>query len=264
MDDRNSSSAPFWRQSAANGTTARPVRCGLAGFAAAFIFLVNAPMVLADPFDDARAALARGDSATAERIYRSLADQGHVAALTQLGLMYRSGRGATRDYSEALKLLDRAAALGSSEAQYQVGDMYLRGVGMEQDLLQAARYYNRAAEQGHARAQYVLGVLYKLGGGVRRNYAKAARWFGRSAAQGVPEAQLELGLIHSNGLGVPRDYVEAVKWLTLARTSNASSRTRTQAAEALTRIEGRMTPAQLAQARADARTWRSAREGAKP
>lgn len=262
MDDRNSSAGSrSGDRGAANGQTAQPGRFVLAALAAIFIFANFVQPASADPFDDAREALARGDSATAERIYRSLADRGNVAAITQLGLMYRTGRGATRNYNEALKLLDRAAALGSAEAQYQVGDLHLRGLGTEQDLLKAARSYNRAAEQGHARAQYVLGILYKLGGGVRRNYSKAARWFARSAAQGVPDAQLELGLLYASGTGVPKNYVAACKWLTLARSSGGGSRTRTEAAEALTRLEGRLTPAQLAEARADARSWRSSREG---
>lgn len=215
----------------------------------------------ADPMDDARAALSRGDGPTAERIYRSLADQGNVTAITQLGTMYRTGRGATRDYKEALKWLSRGAALGSAQAQYQAGDMHMRGQGTEQDLLEAARFHTRAAEQGHPQAQYVLGILYKLGGGVRRNADKAARWFARSAAQGVPEAQLELGRLYAAGSGVPKDNVEAYKWLTLARTNASHSRTRTEAADALSRLEGRMVPAQIAEARNRARAFQPVREG---
>lgn len=262
MDGRNSSSGSRSRGKGADkGKAASLVRFGLLGLAVAFLILGHAQPVLAGPLDDASAALARGDSGTAQRIYRSLADQGNVAALTQLGLMYRRGSGVPRNYDEALKLLDRAAALGSAEAQYQVGDMHLRGLGTEQDLLEAARSHNRAAEQGHARAQYALGILYKLGGGVRQNYPKAARWFARSAAQGVPEAQVELGLFYRSGLGVSKNYVEAGKWLMLARSGSADHRTRTRAVTALTRLEGRMTATQLAQARAEARSWRSIPEG---
>lgn len=215
----------------------------------------------AGPLDDARAALSRGDHATAHRIYRSLADRGNVVAMTRLGTMYRAGQGMPRNYREALRWLDRAAALGSAEAQYQVGDMHLRGLGTEQDLLQAARYFSRAAEQGHARAQHVLGVHYKLGGGVARNYRKAAEWFGRSAAQGLPEAQVELGRLYTSGLGVRRDYVAAYKWLTLARTNSSSSRTRNQASAALRGLQGRIPPAQVADAISQARSWRAVPEG---
>ncbi|HKX23456.1 MAG TPA: tetratricopeptide repeat protein [Rhizorhapis sp.] len=221
---------------------------------------MSAPLQ-ADPYSDARAAQARGDYSSAARIYRTLAGQGNVGALTQLGILYRTGRGVPRNYEEAAKLLRRAAALGSSNAQYHLGDLYLRGLGVEQDLLEAARWYTRAAEQGHAIAQYGLGILYKLGGGVRQSSTRAMKWFSRSAVQGVPEAQYELGMLYSSGSGASRNYVEAYKWILLARNGAGSSRTRTAAAEAMLRLEGRMSPQQIGQARDQARSWRAANEG---
>lgn len=228
---------------------------------AACLALWTVQPAAAQPLDDARAALSRGDGATAQRIYRSLADRGNVEAMTQLGMMYRWGRGVPTDFPEALKWLDRAAALGAAEAQYQVGDMHLRGLGTRQDLLEAARFYSRAAEQGHSKAQYVLGLLYKLGGGVSTNYRKAARWFSRSAAQGEPEAQYELGQLYAAGSGVSKDEVAAYKWLTLARSNASNSRTRTNAAQALGRLEGRMSRGETAAARDQARAWRAVPEG---
>lgn len=231
----------------------------LSGLALAFVLMSPVP-ALAAPYDDAKAAQARGDYATAARIYRSLADQGNVAALTQLGILYRIGRGVPRDYDEAVGLLRRAAALGSANAQYQVGDMYLRGLGVEQDLLEAARWYTRAAEQGHPLAQFGLGVLYKLGGGVRKSSTRAAKWFARSAAQGIAEAQYELGVLYRSGHGVERNYVEAYKWLSLGRASTSNSRTRTRAAEAMGDLERRMSATQLAEARERAQAWQATSE----
>ena len=239
----------------------RPGRLVMTTVLFACMFIGTVPPLRAEPLKDAEAALARGDGATAQRIYRSLADRGNVVAMTRLGLMYRTGRGVPTDYREALKWLNRAAALGSAEAQYHVGDMHLRGLGTEQDLLQAARYYSRAAEQGHAKAQYVLGIQYKLGGGVAKNHRKAAGWFGRSAAQGLPEAQVELGQLYASGLGVPKDYVAAYKWLTLARNNTSSSRTRNEASSAQRRLQGRIRPAQIADAINQARSWRPVPEG---
>lgn len=244
----------------AAGGKGRPGGLVVVAVLVACMFMAEAPPVGAEPLDDAKAALSRGDGATAQKIYRSLADRGNVTAMTQLGMMYRAGRGVPQDHAEAFRWLDRAAALGSAEAQYQVGDMHLRGFGTEQDLLQAARSHSRAAEQGHGAAQYVLGLLYKLGGGVSKNYRKAARWFSRSAAQGVPEGQSELGQLYAAGTGVPKDYVQAYKWLTLARSNATSSRTRTDAAQALRRLEDRMSPGQIEEARNQARSWRAVPE----
>lgn len=264
MEDYGSlnATAPVALNSTATGRKIRrPGRLVIMAMQAACLVAWAVQPAGAGPLDDARTALSRGDAATAHRIYRSLADRGNVVAMTRLGMMYRAGQGVPRNNREALRWLDRAAALGSAEAQYQMGDMHLRGVGTEQDLLQAARYYSRAAEQGHARAQYVLGIQYKLGGGVTRNHRKAAEWFSRSAAQGIPEAQVELGQFYASGLGVPRDYVAAYKWLTLARTNTTSSRTRNDASEALRRLQGRIRPAQIADAISQARSWRAMPEG---
>jgi uncharacterized protein len=52
--------------------------------AAAFLMLSVASSI-AGPFEDAGAAFDRGDCATAQRLFRSLADQGDVAAHTVLG-----------------------------------------------------------------------------------------------------------------------------------------------------------------------------------
>lgn len=260
MEDPSTAAGPERTQAGATGRTVTLA-------AVFFVCFMAVPagwmptQAQADPYGDARAAQLRGDYATAARIYRSLADQGNIAALTQLGILYRIGRGVPRDYEEAATLLRRAAALGSSTAQYQMGDMFVRGIGVRQDLLEAARWYMRAAEQGHALAQYGLAVLYKFGGGVRKSNMRAGKWFGRSAAQGVAEAQYELGMLYFAGAGVGRNYVEAHKWLSLARSRASSSRTRTAAAEALGRLESRMSPQQIATAREQARTWRSVDNG---
>lgn len=203
-------------------TAAAPVSCVRAALAAGLFLLFTLPAT----------ALAGGDHATI----------------------------AQRD-DEALESLSRAAALGSASAQYRLGDMYLRGRGVRQDLLKAARWYRRAAEQGHVHAQYVLGVMYQLGGGVDVSFAKAASWFKRAADQGHAGAQHELGKLYYAGQGVPKDYVAAYMWQMLARANGSSSRTRAAAVQAIERLEPRMTPAQIAEAKRQAHAWRATQEG---
>lgn len=259
MEDRSPTAGPGQHRCTAGRKTG-PVAGFVVHFVGAALLAIAGPVpAMAGPFEDARAAQVRGDHSTAARIYRSLADQGNVAALTQLGILYRLGRGVPRDYGEALKMLRRAAALGSASAQYQVGDMHLRGLGVDQDLLEAARWYTRAAEQGHALAQYTLGILYKLGGGVRKSVPSSAKWLARSAAQGVPEAQYELGLYYSSGR--KKDFVAAYKWLSLARATASDSRTRVRASEAGGNVERRMSGAQIAMARNQIREWQPVSEG---
>lgn len=263
MDDRSTAAIPGFQGRGIAIAKARPALLRILFLigAASVLTFASTAQVRAGPFEDAQAAQAKGDHRAAARIYRSLADQGNVAALTQLGIMYRAGHGVSRDYREAMDMLRRAASLGSASAQYQIGDMYLRGLGAEQDLLEAARWYTRAAEQGHSLAQYALGIMYKLGGGVRRSSVKSARWMARSAAQGVSEAQYELGLSYASGAGRERDFVAAYKWLSLARASASSGRTRAQAAKAAANVERKMTQAQIAVARNQIRDWKPVREG---
>ena len=74
------------------------------------MFLTIAGSAIADPsqnnaaaaFDDALAARKRGDYATAYKLFRLLADQGHAQAQGFLGLAYVDGNGVPIDYSQAL------------------------------------------------------------------------------------------------------------------------------------------------------------------
>jgi uncharacterized protein len=102
----------------------------------------------ADSMAEAESAWERQDYATAERLYRSLAEQGKASAQHFLGRMYESGKGVPQNFSEARK------------------------------------WYRRAADQGHAGAQYYLGGMYYSGEGGPRDYAQAYFWFSLSIASG--------------------------------------------------------------------------------
>ena len=58
----------------------------------ALLLCVSAP-VSAGPFEDGQAAYEAKDYATALRLWRPLADQGHPLAQFNLGKMYRKGEG---------------------------------------------------------------------------------------------------------------------------------------------------------------------------
>jgi len=103
---------------------------------------------MAQPKEDADAALSREDFATAARLYRSLAEQGKASAQHQLAKMYENGQGVPRSQAEA------------------------------------AKWYRLAAERGHAGAQLYLGGMYLAGDGVPRDYVQAYVWFSLSAAAG--------------------------------------------------------------------------------
>jgi uncharacterized protein len=148
--------------------------------AAILLMLSFAVPVVAGPLEDSRAAYERGDFATAERLFRPLAEHGNAIA------------------------------------QYTLGVMYYKGEGVHQSYPDAVFWYRHAAWQGDASAQLELGVMCYKGQGTLQNYAEALTWFRKAADQGSAQAQINLGAIYANGQGVPQDSIHAHMWLSLA------------------------------------------------
>lgn len=176
----------------------------------------------AGPHEDAMSAAKRGDFATALRIWRPLAEQGHV------------------------------------DAQASLGFLHSRGYGVRQDHAEAARWFRRAAESGNANAQALLGVSYDRGEGVALDYAEAMRWYRKAAAHGHAHAQRNLARMYSSGRGAPRDRVQAYMWyeLALPRFPAADSENRKKVLKARDAVAAKMTPAQIAEAKRMAREWK--------
>jgi len=153
----------------------------------------------ADEGSEAWSAYRSGDYAKAERIFRSMGEEGDPGAQFSLGSMYSEGIGVPQDYAEAVKWYRLAAEQAFSPAQNSLGLMYGDGKGVPQDYAEAAKWYHLAAEQGDPEAQNNLGRMYGKGLGVPQNYAEAAKWYHLAAEQGDPQAQNNLGLIYSWG-----------------------------------------------------------------
>ena len=198
--------------------------------AALLLTVMGTPPAAAQTMEEARAAYARGDHATALRGFRIHAERGDAEAQFILGIMYDDGEGVPQDYAEAV------------------------------------RWYRRAAEQGHASAQFNLGLRYDNGYGVPQDYAEALRWYRRAAEQGHAGAQNNLGLMYEDGAGVPKDFVQAHKWYNLAasRASSSDPDLREKAVRSRDRIAARLTPAQLARAQRLAREWQPRTSTAEP
>ena len=80
------------------------------------------------------------------------------------------GRG---DYSESLRIWKPLAEQGHIMAQYNLGAMYAIGKGIPQDNAEAERWYRKAADQGLADAQWVLGIKYEN----LKNPSAAVDWY---------------------------------------------------------------------------------------
>jgi len=67
---------------------------------------------------------------------------------------------------EQIERLQKWSQLGKAWAQSQLGGLYRRGRGVNIDPKMACKWYKLAADQGHHNAQFNLGLMYKKGEGV--------------------------------------------------------------------------------------------------
>ena len=104
---------------------------------------------VAGPYEEGYDAHNRQDYATALRLWRPLANQGHVLAQVMLGAMYFWGQGVPQDYAEAASWSRKAADQGHALAQRNLGAHYYDGQGVPQDYLQAHKWFNLAAAGGN-------------------------------------------------------------------------------------------------------------------
>ena len=122
---------------------------------AQFILLLVALLAVpayAQDFDKGLAAAERGNYATALQEWRPLAEQGHVEAQFNLGLMYSEGLDVPQDYAEAAKWFRAAAENGNVFAPVLLGRMYWAGLGVPRDYVQAHMWFDLAVAQGRKEA----------------------------------------------------------------------------------------------------------------
>jgi TPR repeat protein len=154
----------------------------------ALSFVACNGVVSAGPLEDGEAAFSRGDYATAQRLWRVLAEQGDAKAQLRLGSMYESGKGVVQNYVEAARWLRLAAEQGNADAQSNLGAMYEKGRGVTQDYKEAVRLYRLAAPQGSKEAQQNLAAMYFFGMGITQDYVRALMWNEVAAAQKFGDA----------------------------------------------------------------------------
>ena len=125
---------------------------------------------------------------------------------------YIGKNGVIKDYATAVKIWKGLAEQGHASAQYSLGECYYYGEGIAQDYDSAVSWYRKAAEQGYADAQYCLGYCYNKGEGVAQDYYSAVSWYRKAAEQGYDRAQCNLGNCYDKGIGITKNKDEAVKW----------------------------------------------------
>ena len=167
----------------------------------------------ASRIEEAVAAYARGELATARAAFARLGREGIAAADYNLAVMHLRIEIPNASAAEALRLMTRAAEAGFVTGLYGLAQLHELGqAGLPVDLVQANRWYLRAAEAGSVDAQVAIGTAHYLGRGAPKDPSRAARWF-RLAAQGgdVGAMYLYASMVEA-GDGVDRDLHEARYW----------------------------------------------------
>src|SRR5208282_6041829 len=167
------------------------------------------------------------DYAQARQWYQKAADAGNAGArqaLARLASAPSSTSSAaeslaqaqryldTKDFANALPLLQKAAAGGNTSAMNKLGDLYYDGKGVAQDYGKSREWYQKAADAGNAVAMTNLGWLYENGKGVAQDYDKAREWYQKGGDAGNTDAMYNLGVLYRDGKGVAQDYDKAREW----------------------------------------------------
>ena len=170
------------------------------------------PEVARFTFEAGRVAYARKDYAEARRLYEKAAAAGYPMAMNNIGALYEGGSGVKRDYAEAARWYGKAVALGEPIAMVDLGWQYEHGHGVAEDLAEARRLYEAAAKAGVPAGMNNLGLLYLNGKGVPRDYAEARRLFEQGIALGDAANMNDLGVMYYQGAGVRRNVRMARQW----------------------------------------------------
>lgn len=144
------------------------------------------------------------------------AASGDPAAQRQLGWIYQTGDGVTKDLVQSLEWYKKAALQGYAIAQNDVGCAYNRALGVEQNFAEAIKWFRMSADQGYSFGQYNLAQIYYSGNGTPVNYPEAVKWFSKAAEQGNPTAAYYLGWLYCTGNGVEKSFASALFWYRMA------------------------------------------------
>lgn len=106
----------------------------------------------------------------------SLANNGDVGAIYELGQRYFYGVGVGLDYGKAKGYFEVAAERGSSGSNYFLGKIYYNGNGVQTNHLKAKEYFEKSASADNTFSKYYLGKLYYWGDGVEKNDEKAEEY----------------------------------------------------------------------------------------
>lgn len=152
------------------------------------LFLVSAVFGLASPaLADVKAgvdAWGRGDYKAAVSEWRGPSAAGDADAQFNMAQAYKLGRGAPADLEQA----ERYYKMAADQGHLQASDNYGLILFQKKRQQAALPYLQASANRGEPRAQYVLGTGHFNGDFVEKDWIKAYALMTRASASGLPQA----------------------------------------------------------------------------
>lgn len=157
------------------------------------------------------------DPAEALRWYGKAVERGSTAAMNNLALLLRDGKGVDKDVDRAIGLFTRAAEAGNVKGATNLAATYGDPAHGRADPAQEAAWLTRAAEKGDMFSMYQVAMMHADGRQLPRDTTKALDWLHKAATAGHAMAAARLGDVALFGLhGQPRDLEAARRWFAKA------------------------------------------------
>jgi|GEM_PF-1021933 len=160
----------------------------------------------------------------AAKLFAALADKGSAYANGEMGfLSFRGWGGIAKDYAQARRWFEKAAAMGVKMSISNLAYMTAHGIGGPRDGDKAVQLYNRGIALDHAASITGLGDLYDLGLGVAKDPARARELYQKAAAMDDPDAMNALGFFAQRGKAGPIDFEEGRRWFEQAAAYDSAN-----------------------------------------
>ena len=124
------------------------------------------------------------------KLTRMLAELENVDAMTVLGTLLIDGIGCEKDVDDAVAVFTEAAALGSADAYICLAKIFLSDDYGEKSPELAIRYLEGAFKLDSSEAAFMLGDIYEKGEIVARDFKKAVGYYSKAADKGSEEANI--------------------------------------------------------------------------
>lgn len=117
------------------------------------------------------------DEKRAFELYQTAANQGHLLALTFLGLCHERGTGTPRDLARGVECFLKAAKQDVPLAMHCLGECYFEGRGVEANPGKGIKWYQRGVELGDVGCVAQLADCYEFGKGVAQDLPQALDFY---------------------------------------------------------------------------------------